>query len=94
MKRVLGPNESFCHFLKVASLVFLDIAQDCSLGPPKKTFVAQIGVKMIFSILMLSSAHLNLLDFKKEYRMEAKIYWPVSTLSKLSKILRALCMAK
>ena len=33
----------FCHFLKVASLVFLDIAQDCCLGlvelkPPKKVF--------------------------------------------------------
>ena len=25
-------NESFCHFVKVASLVFNDISQDCSLG--------------------------------------------------------------
>ena len=25
-------NLGFCHFLKVASLVFLDIAKDCSLG--------------------------------------------------------------
>ena len=37
MKKNSGPlnwvqNQSFCHFLKVASLVFLDIAQDCILG--------------------------------------------------------------
>ena len=25
-------NQGFCHFLKFVSLVFLDIAQDCSLG--------------------------------------------------------------
>ena len=28
----LGPKLGFLHFLKVASLVFLDIAQDCCLG--------------------------------------------------------------
>ena len=36
MKKVFGVpnwvrNYGFCHFLKVASLVFFDIAQDCSL---------------------------------------------------------------
>ena len=54
-------NYDFCHFLKVASLDFLDIAQDCSLGlclttaragTSKKSFVAEIGSEMIFSILM------------------------------------------
>ena len=38
IKKVSGApnwvrNDGFCHFLKVASLFFLDIAQDCSLGP-------------------------------------------------------------
>ena len=28
----LGPKLGFCHFLKIASLVFIDVAQDCSLG--------------------------------------------------------------
>ena len=28
----LGPQLGFSPFLKLASLVFLDIAQDCSLG--------------------------------------------------------------
>ena len=28
----LGQKFGFLHFLKVASLVFLDIAQDCCLG--------------------------------------------------------------
>ena len=37
MKKFLGPQIAFeirgyCYFFKVASLVFLDIAQDCSLG--------------------------------------------------------------
>ena len=27
----LSPKLEFCHFLKVASLVFVDIAKDCSL---------------------------------------------------------------
>ena len=49
------------HFLKVPSLVFPDIAQDCSLGQcltasrdeaSKKIVLAKIGVEMIFSILM------------------------------------------
>ena len=32
-KKIWGTEISFfCHFLKFASLVFLDIAQDCSLG--------------------------------------------------------------
>ena len=36
MKKILGApnwvrNLSFCHFLQVASLVFLDVVQDCSL---------------------------------------------------------------
>ena len=44
-------NYVFRHFLKLASLVFLDIAQDCSLGQcltstraetSEKNFVAQI----------------------------------------------------
>ena len=28
----MGEKYGFCHFPKVASLVFLEIAQDCSLG--------------------------------------------------------------
>ena len=27
-----AQNQGFCHFFKFASLVFLDIAQDCSFG--------------------------------------------------------------
>ena len=65
-------KKGFCHFLKVASLVFLDIAQDCSLGQCLTSsraetlntkFVGQIGAEVIFSILILSSVHLNLLVF-------------------------------
>ena len=79
MKKISGTpnwvrNCGFCHFLKVASLVFLDIAQDCSLGQcltssraetskkkVKKKFITQIGAEMIFSILMSSSVYSNLL---------------------------------
>ena len=74
MKKILGAqnwvwNYGFCHFLEVVSLVSLDIAQDCSLGQcltsirakTSKKFGAQIGVKMIFSILMLSSIHSKVL---------------------------------
>ena len=63
-------NQCFRHFLKVASLVSLDIAQDCSLGQcltvsraetsNKKKIVAQTGAEMIFSILVSSSVHSNL----------------------------------
>ena len=62
----LGPK-LFLPFSQVASLYFLDIAQDRSLGQRlassraetfKKNFVAEIGVQMIFSIVMLSSVHL------------------------------------
>ena len=60
----------FCHFFKFGSLVFLDITQDFSLGQcvassraetSNKNFVAQIGAEMIFSILISSSVHSNLL---------------------------------
>ena len=41
-KKIVAPNwvqnEGFCHFLKVASLIFLDIEQDCSLGQQCLTF--------------------------------------------------------
>ena len=70
-------NYGFCHFLKVPLLVFLDIAQNCSLGhcltarraetskkkKKKKKKKTQIGLEKIFSILMLSSVHSNLLVF-------------------------------
>ena len=71
MKKVFFMG--FWHFLKVASLVFLDIAEDCSLGQCltfsraetseifENHFGAQTGAKMIFSILMSWSIHLNLL---------------------------------
>ena len=61
----------FWHFLKVASLVFLDIAEDCSLGQCltfsraetseifEKKIEAQIGAEMIISIQMSWSIHLN-----------------------------------
>ena len=77
MKKLSGSqnwirNQGFCHFLKVTLLVFLDIAQDCSLGQcvtsirakplkKKKKNMAQIGAETICSILMLSSVHSNLL---------------------------------
>ena len=64
----------FCHFLKVPSLVFPDIAEDCILGQcltvsraetskkkKKKKIEGKIGAEMIFSILMLLSFHSNLL---------------------------------
>ena len=61
----------FCHFLKVASLVFLDIARDCSLVEcltssraktlKKKKIGVQIWAEMIFSILVSLSVHANLL---------------------------------
>ena len=56
----------------VASLIFLNIAQDCSLRQcltsnraetSRKNFVAQNEAEMIFSILMLLSIHSNLLVF-------------------------------
>ena len=63
-----AQNLAFCHFFKFGSLVFLDIAQDCSWvqslsSSRKKNFVTQIGAKMIFSILMLLRVHSNLLVF-------------------------------
>ena len=60
----------FCYFLEISFLVFLHIVLDCSLGQcltsnraetSKKNFVAQTGAEMIFSILMSSSLHSNLL---------------------------------
>ena len=72
MKKILraanwARNYGVCPFLKVAPLVFLDIAQDRSLGQclttsrvetlKKKNIAAQIGAEMIFSIPMSSSAH-------------------------------------
>ena len=48
----LGPKLSFCHFLKVASLVFVYIAQDYSLRqclhlvelkPPKEVLWPKLG---------------------------------------------------
>ena len=71
-------NQGFCYLLKVASLVSPDIAQDYSLRQcltsggtetSKKKFLVQIGVKMIFSILMSSSVHSNLFVF-------SVINWP------------------
>ena len=67
----------FLSFFKFGSLVFLGIAQECSLREclttniaktstttkknKTKKNVAQIGAEMIFFILMLSSVHSNLL---------------------------------
>ena len=52
----------------VASLYFLDIAQDCSLGQDQTSSRAEtsnknVGVEMIFSILMSSSILSNLRVF-------------------------------
>ena len=77
MKKTLGAsnsvrNQGFGHFFKVGLLVFLDIAQDCSLEQcltssrdenSRKSFVDQIGTETIFSILMQSNFHSNLLVF-------------------------------
>ena len=81
MKKILGvpnwvQNVGFCHFLQVASLIFLDVVQDCSLGQcltssraeTVKEEMTQTEAKMIFSVLMLSSIHSDLLvlcDFIK-----------------------------
>ena len=64
-------GQDFRHFLKVSSLVFPDIAQDCSLGQcltasraetSKKKLGGKIGGEMIFfSILMLPNIRSNLL---------------------------------
>ena len=64
----MSPKLGFCYFLKVASLYFLDIAQNCSLGrylkPSRaeisKKNVANVGAEMIFSILISLSVHSNL----------------------------------
>ena len=62
----MDPKSGFSAFFNVASLHFLDIAQDCSLGQcltssgaktSKKNFVAKLGTEMIFSILMSLSVH-------------------------------------
>ena len=63
----IGPKLGFLSF----SQVFLDIVQDSSLGQcltssgaeTSKKIVAQIGAKMIFSILVSSSIQSNLLVF-------------------------------
>ena len=47
----------FCYFLKFASLVFLDIAQDCSLGQyltSSRAETTQIGTEMRFSNIFFS----------------------------------------
>ena len=77
MKGILGvpkwdQNQGLGHFLKVAYLYFLAIAQDCSLGQCltssraktfKKYLVAKIGVEMILSILILFELPLKLACF-------------------------------
>ena len=74
----------FCHFLEVASLYLCDIAQDCSLGQcltssrsetSKKYFVAKIGAEMIFSILVSSIVHSNLLVTNVMVRYISNIYF-------------------
>ena len=70
--KFVGPKLGLCYFLMVASLYFLDIAQDCSLGQylissraetSKKYLVAKIGSEMIFSIPMSVSVHSNLVVY-------------------------------
>ena len=69
----LDPKLGFSPLLKFASLLFLDITQDCSLeqsltsnrAETSNSFVAQIGTKTIFSIVMLSKVQSNLLDVLK-----------------------------
>ena len=69
----LGPKFGFLPFSQscIIRLVFLDIAQDCSLGQCLSSSKAEISKKkkkklsrnseMIFSILMLSIIHSELL---------------------------------
>ena len=54
----LGLKLGFLSFPQGYIISFLIFAR---LQPPKKLFVDQIGTKIIFSILMLSSVHSNLL---------------------------------
>ena len=41
-------NQDFCYFLKVASLVFLDVAQDCSYGQCLTSNRAETSKKNIY----------------------------------------------
>ena len=68
-------NWGFCHFIRVESLYFLEIAHSCRLGQclttswartSKRNFVAEIGAEMIFSILMSSTIHSNVLGYIKD----------------------------
>ena len=50
MEKILSPpnsieNLGFCHFLKAVSLVFLDIAQDCSLEQCVTSSRAETSIK-------------------------------------------------
>ena len=59
-----GPKFGFWNFLKVALLVFLDIAQDCSLGQCLKSSGAGTSKKNFISILETSSMHWNFACFQ------------------------------
>ena len=69
----MDPKLGFSPLLKFASLLFLDITQDCSLeqsltsnrAETSNSLVAQIGTKIIFSLVMLSKVQSNLLDIFK-----------------------------
>ena len=57
----MGPKLRFYLFLKVASLGQCLPSNRAEIS--KKSFVAQIGTEMIFSILMSLSVHSDLLVF-------------------------------
>ena len=78
------PNWSFCYFLKIASLVFLDIA---AWGKPEKKIVEQIRAEMIFSILMSSSVNSNLLVFTNS-SLEILVLIPIVFPSLLNRVPR------
>ena len=61
-------NKGFCYFFKVATSLFLDIAQDFSFGQcltsswaetSRKKIVTRSWTKIIFSILLSLSVHSN-----------------------------------
>ena len=67
-------NHGFCNFLNFASLIFLSVVQDCSLGQylkssrtenSKEKFMVQMGAEVIFSVLMLLCFQSNLLVSSK-----------------------------
>ena len=78
-----AENLFFCYSSKFRSVVFLDIAQDCSLGQCLKSRRNE-NVEMIFSVLNSSNIHSNLLvTFKNDLQKERDLLSAFRTLGTL-----------